>query len=114
VLILPELPPLPPPTRGGTLVCANAANLEEVSHLLLRLDPEELRAVGRLVHHVLAVRHLGTVPMTDAHVLFVLSRLWSDGDGTVILERRRDRMGREHATRHRCGREPRSTRGGML
>ncbi len=92
VIALPELPPLPPPTRGGTLVCANAVALEEVFHLLWRLGPEDVRAVGRLVHHILAARALGPEPLTDARVLFVLSRLWPDADGTVTLEQLRDRM----------------------
>jgi hypothetical protein len=94
VIALPMLPPLPPPKRSPTLVCANTASLEEVFHLLWRLDHEEVCAVGRVAHHVLAARALGPEPMTDAHVLFVLSRLWPDTDGTVMLERLRDRMSR--------------------
>jgi hypothetical protein len=90
------LPPLPPPSRGGTLV-SQASELsgplaDEMFLWLWRLDVQRLESIEALSAHVRAARAAGPRAFLEAHVRFVLSREHPGRDGTIRISRLRDKL----------------------
>jgi hypothetical protein len=90
------LPPLPPQSRGGTLVSQaselSGPLLDEMFHWLWRLDEQRLESIEALSAHVRAARAGGPRAFLEEHVRFVLSREHPGRDGTIRISRLRDKL----------------------
>ena len=92
----PALPPLPPPSRSGTVVSqasrVGGLLVEEMFHWLWRLDAQPLASIEALAAHVRAARAAGPSAFLEAHVRFVVSRELPGRDGTIRVSRLRDKL----------------------
>jgi hypothetical protein len=89
------LPDLPPPSRSDRHVEAGAVSgdlFEELLCWLWCLDTSEIECTWDVIEHILAVRELGLQVATVAHVRFVISREVSGSNGTIAVERIRDKL----------------------